>query len=136
MHKRFLIPALCCGAAALAGCGSSHGSNSGTGAITGPQNPKVFSTELNALCQEGNAAVRAVGNNPTKRLTVINSYLPKFRALTTTGTQEALYRQLLANVQKEISALQSGNIKGAVAANAANTSLASKLNAPACGAGG
>jgi hypothetical protein len=134
MHKRYLTLALTCGAVALAGCGSSSSSNSGTGAATGPSNPTVFRTELNNLCQEGNAAARKVQTNPAKFLAVIENFLPKFRALTTTGSQQALYTQFLANVQDEANALKAGNLKAAQAANNRNNALAVQLHVPACGA--
>lgn len=134
MHKRYLTLALTCGAVALAGCGSSGTSNSGTGAATGPSNPQVFRTELNNLCQEGNAAARKVQNNPAKFLAVIQSYLPKFKALTTSGSQQALYSQFVANIEAEATALRAGNLQGAQAANKRNNALAAQLHVPACGA--
>lgn len=135
MHKRYLTLALCCGAVAIAGCGSNNSSASGTGAITGPQSSKVFSTELNALCQQGNAAAKKVQSDPKKFLAVIQQYLPKFKALTTTGSQQATYNEFVANIQKEATALKSGDLAGAQKANSANNALAKKLNAPACGSG-
>ena len=60
MHKRYLTLALCCGAVAIAGCGSSSSSNSSTGAATGPANNQVFSADLNALCKQANAGAKKV----------------------------------------------------------------------------
>jgi hypothetical protein len=135
MHKRYLTLALCCGAVAIAGCGSNSSSASGTGASTGPSNPAVFSADLNALCKQGNAAAAKVKSNPAKFLQVINSYLPKFRALTASGSQQATYNKFLANVEAEATGLKSGNLKAAQAANARNNALATQLHAPACGSG-
>ena len=132
MHKRYLTLALCCGAAALAGCGSSSSSNSGTGASTGPVNAAVFSTDLNALCQAGNASAKKVATDPSKFLAVIEQYLPKFKALRTSGSQQAIYSKFVANVQAEANALKSGNVKGFEAINTRNKALAHQLNAPAC----
>lgn len=135
MHKRYLTLALCCGAVAIAGCGSSTSSASGTGAAKGPSNPAVFSADLNSLCKAGNASAARVRNNPAKFLQVINSYLPKFRALTASGSQQATYNKFLANVEAEANALKSGDLKAAQAANVRNNGLAAQLNAPACGSG-
>jgi hypothetical protein len=132
MHKRYLTLALCCGAVALAGCGSSSSSNSSTGAATGPANNQVFSADLNALCKQGNAAGKTVGSNPAKALKLINSFLPKFRALTASGAQGALYKKFVGSLQDEASALGSGDIAGYKAARRQNHALAQQLGAPAC----
>src|SRR3954452_24061340 len=120
MKKRYLTLVTCCIAAAgIAGCGSStSSSNSGTGAQVGAPNPQTFSTDLNALCQQGNAAVRAVKNDPAKQLAVIDQYLPKFKALTATGSQQAIYAKFLANIEAELAALKAGNTASAQAAAA------------------
>ncbi len=135
MHKRYLTLALCCGAVAIAGCGSSSSSASGTGAAKGPSNPAVFSADLDALCRQGNAAAAKVKNNPTKFLQVVNGYLPKFRALTASGSQQAIYNKFLANVEAEAAGLKSGNLKAVQAANMRNNALAKQLHAPSCGSG-
>jgi hypothetical protein len=132
MYKHYLTLALCCGAVALAGCGSSNTSNSSTGAATGPSNPQVFSTDLNALCKAGNIAAARVRGNLTKGLQVIGQYLPKFKALTASGSQQAVYSKFLANLQAELTALKSGNLAAAQAALKKNKALATQLNAPAC----
>lgn len=132
MHKRYLTLALCCGAVALAGCGSSSSSNSSTGAATGPANNQVFSADLNALCKQGNALAAGAKSDPKKFLAVIQQYLPKFNALTASGAQGALYNKFKANIQAEATNLKSGNLKAAVAANNANKALAHQLGAPAC----
>lgn len=136
MHKRYLTLAVCCGAVALAGCGSSSNSASSTGASKGPATGAVFSADLNALCKQGNTAAKKVASNPTKFLAVIDSYLPKFKALTATGAQQATYAKFVANIQTESTDLKAGNLTGAKAANTANNALATQLKAPACGAGG
>jgi hypothetical protein len=132
MHKRYLTLALCCGAVALAGCGSSSSSNSGTGAQVGAASKAVFSTDLNALCQAGNAAAKKGGGNPTKVLAVVEQYLPKFKALSASGSQQAIYSKFVANIQAEANALKSGNVQGFKAINDQNKALAHQLNAPAC----
>src|SRR5947209_7852872 len=134
MKKRYLTLVTCCIAAVgIAGCGSSNNSsNSGTGAQTGPANPQTFSTDLNALCQQDNAAVRAAGNDPAKRLAVVDQYLPKFKALTATGSQQATYAKFVANIEAEVAALKAGNTAAARAAAGKNKAYATALNAPAC----
>jgi hypothetical protein len=132
MHKRYLILALSCGAVALAGCGSSGGSNSSTGAATGPANKQVFSSDLNALCKQGNTAAASVKNDPKKFLAVVEQYIPKFNALTASGAQGALYNKFKRNIQAEATALKSGNLTAASAANTANKAIATQLGAPAC----
>ena len=134
MRKRYLTLVSCCAAAAaIAGCGSSNGSSaSGTGAQTGPASPAVFSADLDALCKQGNAAVAAVGHDPAKQLAVVEQYLPKFKALTATSQQQAVYNKFLANVQAELAALKAGNITAARAAAAKNKVYAKQLNAPHC----
>ena len=134
MKKRYLTLVACCVAAAgIAGCGSSNGSSaSGTGAQVGPANPQTFSTDLNALCQQGNQAVKTAQNDPAKQLAIIDQYLPKFKALTATGSQQATYAKFLANVEAEIAALKAGNTAAAQAAAAKNKAYAKQLNAPAC----
>jgi len=132
MHKRYLTLVLCCGAAALAGCGSNNSSASGTGAATGAASKAVFSSDLNALCKQGNTAAKAVQSDPAKFEKVIEQYLPKFQALSASGAQQALYVKFVANIQAEATNLKAGNVKAAVAANSANKALAKQLNAPAC----
>jgi hypothetical protein len=132
MHKRYLTLALCCGAVALAGCGSSSSSNSSTGAATGPANNQVFSADLNALCKQGNAAGKTVGNSPAKALAVINQFLPKFKALTAAGAQGGIYQKFVASLQAEATALKSNNVAAFKAARKQNHALAQQLNAPAC----
>jgi hypothetical protein len=132
MHKRYLTLALCCGGLAIAGCGSNNSSASGTGAATGAASAAVFSTDLNALCKQGNDAAKSVQNNPAKFEKVIEQYLPKFQALSASGAQQAVYAKFVANIQKEATNLKSGNLQAALAANNANKALAKSLNAPAC----
>jgi hypothetical protein len=132
MHKRYLTLALCGGAVAIAGCGSSNSSASGTGAATGAASAAVFSTDLNALCKQGNAAARSVQSNPAKFEKVIEQYLPKFQALSASGAQQAVYAKFVANIQKEATSLKAGNLQAALSANNANKALAKQLNAPAC----
>jgi hypothetical protein len=132
MHKRYLTLALCCGAVALAGCGSSSSSNSSTGAATGPANNQVFSADLNALCKQGNAAGKTVGGDPAKALAVVNQFLPKFKALTASGAQGALYQKFVATLAAEATALKSHNLAAFKAARDQNHTLAKQLNAPAC----
>ncbi|MFL5823223.1 MAG: hypothetical protein ACJ764_07255 [Solirubrobacteraceae bacterium] len=133
MRKRYLTLVSCCAAAvAIAGCGSSGSSNSGTGAQVGPANPATFSSDLNNLCKQGNAAVAAVGNDPKKQLDVVEQYLPKFKALTATGAQQAIYAKFLANVEAEVAALKANNIVAARAAALKNRAYAKALNAPEC----
>jgi hypothetical protein len=132
MHKRYLTLALCGGAVAIAGCGSNNSSSSGTGAATGAASKAVFSTDLNALCKQGNAAAKAVQSDPAKFEQVIEQYLPKFQALSASGGQQAIYANFVANIQKEAANLKAGNVKAALAANNAKKTLAKQLNAPAC----
>jgi len=132
MHKRYLTLAICCGAVALAGCGSNSSSNSSTGAQVGPPSNTVFRSDLTALCQAGNAAAKKVASNPSKFMAVIEQYLPKFKALTASGSEQAIYSKFVANIQAEVSALKSGDIKGFNAINNKNKALAQQLNAPAC----
>jgi hypothetical protein len=133
MKKRYLTLVSCCAvAAAIAGCGSSGSSDSGTGLQTGPANGATFSADLNALCKQGNAAAAKVANDPAKLLATVDQFLPKFKALTATGAQQAKYNTFLANVQAEINALKSGNVTAAKAAQAKNRAYAHALNAPAC----
>jgi hypothetical protein len=133
MKNRYLTLVACCAAAAaLAGCGSSGSSDSGTGAKTGPPNAATFSADLNQLCKQGNAAAAKVANDPAKLLATVDQFLPKFKALTATGEQQATYNKFLANVQSEINALKSGNVAAAKAAAAKNKAYAKALNAPAC----
>ena len=132
MHKRYLTLALCCGAVALAGCGSSSSSNSSTGAATGPANNQVFSADLNALCKQANAGAKKVGSDPAKALAVINQFLPKFKALTASGAQGAIYAKFLASLQTEASALKANDAAAFKAANDRNNAYARQLGAPAC----
>ncbi|HEY1522435.1 MAG TPA: hypothetical protein VGF70_05420 [Solirubrobacteraceae bacterium] len=132
MHKRYLTLALCCGAVALAGCGSSSSSNSGTGAATGPANNAVFSADLNALCKQANTAGRKVGNDPAKALALINQFLPKFKALSAAGSQGAIYAKFVASLQKEGADLKANDINAFKADNKSNNTYARQLGAPAC----
>jgi hypothetical protein len=132
MHKRYLTLALCCGAVALAGCGSSTSSNSSTGAATGPANNQVFSADLNALCKQANAGAKKIGNDPAKALALINQFLPKFKALTASGAQGAIYAKFVASLQTEAGALKANNAAAFKAANNRNNVYAKQLGAPAC----
>ena len=131
MHKRYLTLALCCGAVAIAGCGSSSSSNSSTGAATGPANNQVFSADLNALCKQANAGAKKVAST-AKAEALIEQFLPKFKALTASGAQGALYQKFVASLQTEATALKAGNTAAAKTANDQNNALARQLGAPAC----
>lgn len=132
MHKRYTAIALCCAAAALAGCGSSGNGNSASNPQgTGPANTPVFRAALNQLCQQGNAAAKAAGT-PAKALQVVSQLLPKFKALTASGALEATYQQFLANLEAEAAALKTGNAAAIKAAHQKNAVFAKQLGAPAC----
>lgn len=130
MHKCYTALALCCSAAALAGCGSSANSASNPSG-TGAANTSVFKSELNALCQQGNAAAKA-GGTPAAAMKVIDQTLPKFKALTAQGSLEATYQLFLANLEAEAAALKTGNTTAIKAAEQKNHVLAKQLGAPAC----
>ena len=98
----------------------------------GAPSPQTFSTDLNALCKQGNAAVAQVSTDPAKSLAVVDQFLPKFEALTASGSQQAIYNKFLANIKAEIAALKAGNTTAAKAAAAKNKAYATALNAPAC----
>ncbi len=132
MHKRYLTLALCCGAAAIAGCGSSSSSNSSTGAATGPANNQVFSADMNALCKQANASAKKVANDPAKAAALIEQFLPKFKALTASGAQGAIYAKFLASLQTEVADLKANNAAAFKATNARNNAYARQLGAPAC----
>jgi hypothetical protein len=133
MHKRYSAIVLCCAAAALAGCGSSNsGSSASNPSGTGAANTPVFEAALNQLCQSGNAAVAKAGSNTAKLSAVLGQYLPKFKALTTSGTLEVSYQKFLADIEAEVAALHTGNRAAIVAAAAKTKAAASNLGAPAC----
>lgn len=133
MHKRYSAIALCCAAAALAGCGSSTaGSSASNPQGTGAANTPVFKAALNQLCQTANAATAKAGGNTAKVETIVTQYLPKFKALTTSGTLEATYQKFLANIEAELAALHSGNLAAVKSASSKNAAYAAQLGAPAC----
>ncbi len=132
MHKRYLTLALCCGAVALAGCGSSSSSNSSTGAATGPANNQVFSADLNALCKQANTAGKSVGSSEAKAMALIDQYLPKFQALTASGAQGAIYKKFVSSLQTEAADLKAHNLTAFKADNSKNNAYAKQLGAPAC----
>lgn len=134
MHKRYSAVVLCCAAAALAGCGSSNGGSSASNPSgTGAANTPVFKAALNQLCQNGNAAVLKAGSNTTKLAAVLNQDLPKFKALTASGSLEATYQKFLANIEAELAALHTGNVAAVRSLSAKNAAYATQLGAPACG---
>ena len=130
MHKRYTAIALCCAAATLAGCGSS-GSSASNPQGTGAANTPVFRAALSQLCQQGNAASKAAGTT-AKALQVVNQLLPKFKALTASGSLEATYQQFLANIEAEVAALKTGNAAAIKAAQQKNAVFAKELGVPAC----
>ena len=131
MPKRFAAIVLCA-AAALAGCGSSS-SGSGTNATRpGPPSRAVFVHGLILECRQGNAAIAAAHGNSAKVASIITSYLPKFKALTTTGASEVTYRKFLATIEAELAALRTGNATALKAAQTAGEKYAQELGAPAC----
>jgi hypothetical protein len=132
MHKRYLTLALCCGAVALTGCGSSSSSNSGTGAATGPANNAVFSADLNALCKQASAAGQTA-TSQAKAVAIINQFLPKFKALSASGAQGAIYTKFVAGLQAEANAIQANNKAAFEAARTKDRAYARQLSAPACG---
>jgi hypothetical protein len=131
MHKRHLTLALCCGAVALAGCGSSNTSNSSTGAATGPSNPQVFTADLNALCKQAKSKVKP-HETAAGLAAVIQQFLPKFRALTASGSQQATYAKYLKTLGDELTALTAQNVTKFRAANVETHALAKQLGATAC----
>jgi hypothetical protein len=132
MNKRYSAIALCCAAAALAGCGSSSGDSASNPSGTGPANTPVFKASLNALCQQGNAAAAKVANDPAKALAVLNRYLPQFKAITVSGTLGTRYQAFLANLEAEAAALKTGNAAAVKSAQQKNAVLAKELGVPAC----
>ncbi len=131
MPRRSAI-VLCTVAAALAGCGSGSTSATTNGLVHRPPSHAVFVHALILECQQGNAAIAAAHGNPSKVASIINSYVPKFRALSTTGTAEITYRKFLATIEAELAALRTGNSPALKAAQAAGSKYAQELGASAC----
>lgn len=133
MHKRYSAIALCLAAVALAGCGGSGNSGSGTTGL-GAHSPStvVFRADLGTLCKSGNAAIKAAASNPTKALTLLDSYLVKFKNLTASLPLQQAYANFLANVTAEAGALRARNLQGLKAASQKNAALAKQLGVPAC----
>jgi hypothetical protein len=133
MPPRLSALVLCCAAAALAGCGSASTSGT-TNAIDQHTHPShaVFVHSLILECQAGNAAIADAHGNPAKITAIINSYVPKFKALSTTGALEITYRRFLATIEAELAALRTGNASGLKAAQAAGRKYAQELGASAC----
>lgn len=132
MHKRYSAIALCCAAAALAGCGSSSGSSASNPQGTGPANTPVFRASLNALCKQGNAAAAKAGGDPAKALAILNRYLPQFKALTAQGSLGTEYQRFVANLEAEAAAIKTRNAAAVKAAQQKNAALAKELGVPAC----
>ena len=132
MRKRYPALVLCCAGLAVAGCGGSGSSGTGTNQL--PKNgtsAAVFSTALNQLCKAGNAAEKQAGNNPAKVLAIIDQYLPKFKALSGSPAQQAVYAKFLANIQADGPSIwASGRQLRALAIK--NRTYAQQLHAPAC----
>jgi hypothetical protein len=132
MHKRYSAIALCCAAAALAGCGSSSGDSASNPNGKGPANVPVFKASLNALCKQGNTAVAKAGGNPAKALAILNRYLPQFKALTTSGSLGTEYQSFVANLEAEAAALKTQNVAAIKSAQQKNAALAKELGVPNC----
>ena len=128
MHKRYSAIALCCIAAALAGCGSSGDSASNPNGIGAPNN-NVFRTGLAGLCQQVNAAYKS---SPTKALSIINQLLPQFKALNARGSLGPEYQQFLANIEATAAALKTNNKTAVKSAQQKNAVLGKELGVPSC----
>jgi hypothetical protein len=129
MHKRYSAIALCCVAAALAGCGSSGDSASNPNGH-GPPNNNVFRADLAALCSQVNSAAK--GASPAKDVALLNKVLPQLKQLNARGSLQPKYAQFLATIEAEAAALRTKNASALKAAKQQRAVLAKELGVPSC----
>jgi hypothetical protein len=140
LGTRQLVLALAVAAIAAAGCGSSStsknkpvspGTPSGSASTTVPASKSGFAGQLNTLCQQGNAAVKAA-TTVSAKIAVIQSYIPKFQALTPPATQKASYASFIAGLNGEVAAAKAKDGAALKRANADVKAQGAKLGAPSC----
>jgi hypothetical protein len=142
--SRYVLLCLSIAVFAAAGCGSStsspskpaSGPTSGlspstSGSTSVPVPRSGFAAQVNTLCKQGNAAVAAATSFNAK-VSVIESYVAKFQALTPPAGLKTTYASFIADLKAEVAA---ANAKDRAALRKANADVklhGAKLGAPNC----
>lgn len=123
---------LCLGLLCLAGCG---GGGSGTAATSGlgstTAGPSGFSSRLNALCGQWNAAASKLESNK-QQASLIRRYVPRFRALVPPAALQSVYSRFIGLLVNEAGHLERNDTVGAEHVVEQLKPLAPKLGAPSC----
>lgn len=131
-------------AVAVSACGSSSKSKS-TPAASTPATPSTPSTttsttaakpgsllaQWQAVCGQLHAQAATAKTLPQAGA-VLEKLLPKFQAIKPPAAQQADYATLLANIQKDVTALKANDRATAQRLGPANTALEKKLGLPKC----
>jgi hypothetical protein len=124
-------PALAVGLAMiLAGCASGNEVRSDTSIIMGPTNPRVFSVELNVLCQDAQRV--PYGGSEPRIVARYERYLGKLTTLTATGAFQATYNRFTSHLDRAVGLWRAGRTARASIEIRDAQYLARQLNAPAC----
>jgi hypothetical protein len=122
MRKHYAVGVAAIAAIAVAGCGGSSNHNTGYGS---------FVAQLNSLCTQATAAVKAASGTPAK-LTVAEIYNQKFQNLTPPAQLKSIYGQWNAVNTQVLGAVRSNDIALIKSLNAQSNTLASSLGAGQC----
>ncbi len=149
-RTRNLAVLLSIGAVAAAGCGSSSSSKSKPAAPQTPSTPATASTgtgttasgakaqfvaQVRPVCQAFQTAGQSQGKTASGAATVIEQFVPKFRAVKPPPDLQADYNQLLDNFTKIANALKKNDLATARSFTAQDRALAGKLGLRHCTSG-
>jgi hypothetical protein len=129
MRKQFGVAIVSLALIGVAGCGGSNRSSgyaSNRGAGYGS-----FIAQINALCTQGDSAVKAA-NGTSAKLAAATEFQQKLATLTPPAQLKSLYAQLVSASQQGQDAVKAGDVAKAKSLNSQANSLASQLGATAC----
>jgi ABC-type glycerol-3-phosphate transport system substrate-binding protein len=149
-RTRNLAALLSVAALVAAGCGSSSSSKSKPAAPQTPSTPSTASTgttttasgsqakfvaQVKPICQAFQAAGQTQGRTVTGAATVIEQFVPKFRAVQPPANLQSAYNQLLDNFTKIAAALKKNDLATAKSFTTQDRALATKLGLRHCTSG-
>jgi ABC-type Fe3+-citrate transport system substrate-binding protein len=146
-RTRNLAVLLSIAAVAAAGCGSSSSSKTKPAAPQTPSTPATASTgtttaasgskaqfvaQVKPICQAFQTAGQAQGKTASGAATVIEQFVPKFRAVKPPPDLQSDYNQLLDNFTKIADALKKNDLAAAKQFTPQDRALAEKLGLRHC----
>jgi hypothetical protein len=129
MRKQFGVAIVSLALIGAAGCGGSN-RNSGYASNRGAGYGS-FIAQVNALCTQGDSAVKAA-NGTSAKLAAANEFQKKLENLTPPDQLKSLYAQLVSASRQGQEAVTSGDVAKAKSLSSQANALASQLGATAC----